>query len=108
MTIQQTIDIPADRRLHVDLDLPETWTGDSVRFVIFPVQEETASKETAPTAWALPPKPKGLPPDMEFDFWQDRVRPGDDPFGWRKLRGAFTGPSVDEFLAEKHAGRSEV
>jgi hypothetical protein len=30
------------------------------------------------------------------------VRSGDDPFAWHKYIGAFTGPSVDEFLAERH------
>jgi len=48
MTIQQTIKITADRRVHLDWTLPETWTGDSVRFVIFPVEEERAEATVNP------------------------------------------------------------
>jgi hypothetical protein len=77
--------------------VPETWTGSSVRFVIFPVEEE----EAAPTAWVLPPKPKDAPAGC--NFWQDRVRPIEDPLAWLDAHGPFTGPSVDEFLAERHA-----
>jgi hypothetical protein len=100
MILQQTVTIPADRRLVIDV--PETWTGNSVRFVIFPVGEEASAQESAPAA-ALPPKPEGLPADMKFDFWQDRVRPLDDPLAWLDAHGPFDGPSVDEFLAKKHA-----
>jgi hypothetical protein len=107
MTLQQTIKIPADRRVHLDWTLPETWSGDSVRFVIFPVEEERAEAATlalaptAPTVRALPPKPKDAPEGC--NFWQDRMRPGDAPFAWHKYIGAFTGPSVAEFLEDRHA-----
>jgi hypothetical protein len=49
----------------------------------------------------LPPKPKDAPSGC--NFWQDRVRPLEDPLAWLDAHGPFEGPSVDEFLAEKHA-----
>ncbi|MDR3171965.1 MAG: hypothetical protein LBU17_10120 [Treponema sp.] len=96
-TLERTLPVPPDRRLHLDVEVPETWTGGSVRLVFFPVQEATAQTPK------LPPKPEGAPPGC--NFWQDRLRPGDDPFAWHKYIGAFkdVGLSVDEFLAEKHA-----
>jgi hypothetical protein len=38
MTLQQTVKVPANRRVY--FDLPKTWTSESVRFEIFPVGEE--------------------------------------------------------------------
>jgi hypothetical protein len=40
MTIEQTVEIPADRRLHLELDLPETTGGKARVTVRFPVQED--------------------------------------------------------------------
>jgi hypothetical protein len=55
----------------------------------------------AQTARVFPPKPKHAPPGC--NFWQDRVRPIADPLAWFDAHGPFKGPSVDEFLAERHA-----
>ena len=52
MTIEQTVEIPADHRLHLDLDLPETaMTSGTARVVIhFPVQEDQAAEKTGCSA----------------------------------------------------------
>jgi hypothetical protein len=46
MTIEQTVEIPADRRLHLDLDLPETAEGKATVIVRFPVQEDEETEKT--------------------------------------------------------------
>jgi hypothetical protein len=95
MTLQQTVTIPADRRVY--FDLPETARiGPATLIIEFP----TVPQSDAQTP-ALPPKPKDAPPGC--NFWQDRVRPGEDPFAWHNHIGAFTGPSVEEFLADRRA-----
>jgi hypothetical protein len=46
MTITQTVEIPADRRLHLDLDLPET-AGDRATVIVrFPVREDRRPEKT--------------------------------------------------------------
>jgi hypothetical protein len=101
MTIQQTIKIPADRRVYVDL--PETWTGDSVTVVIFSVDEVSAAVADAKVdaIETSPPKPRNEPQGCKF--WQDRVHPIKDPLAWLDAHGPFNVPTVDEFLAERHA-----
>jgi hypothetical protein len=94
-TLEQTLTVPPDRRLHLDIEVPETWTGDSVRLVFLPVRE-------VPT-WMSNLSSKPEDEFIGFDFWQDRVRPGEDPFALLDAHGPFDGPSVDEFLAERHA-----
>jgi hypothetical protein len=44
MTIEQTVEIPADRRLHLDLNLPETAGGKARVTVRFPVQEDQSAE----------------------------------------------------------------
>jgi hypothetical protein len=50
MTITQTVDIPADRRLHLDLEVPrEIPTGTTARFDIiwFPQKKEPYDSKTS-------------------------------------------------------------
>ncbi|MDR1179594.1 MAG: hypothetical protein LBK44_03750 [Spirochaetales bacterium] len=50
MTIEQTIEIPADHRLHLDIDLPETAGGKATVIVHFPVQENEKPEKTGYSA----------------------------------------------------------
>jgi hypothetical protein len=46
MTIEQTVEIPADHRLHLDLDLPETAGGKARVIVHFPDREDQKPEKT--------------------------------------------------------------
>jgi hypothetical protein len=77
MTLQQTVTIPADRRLHLDLSLPETFSPGATQ-VVFTIT--------------------GIEPDA--------LNPkGEDPLV--TMRGMFKsdGHDVDRFLARRHAER---
>jgi hypothetical protein len=52
MTIEQMVEISADHRLHLDIDLPESAGGKATVIVHFPVQEDqTAEKTGYSTEW---------------------------------------------------------
>ena len=44
MLIEQTVEIPKSRKIHLDFDLPETFTASAVRVVVMPVVPEYADK----------------------------------------------------------------
>jgi hypothetical protein len=50
MTIEQTVEIPANRRLHLDLNLPETAGGKARVIVHFSAQENRAAETTGHSA----------------------------------------------------------
>jgi hypothetical protein len=50
MTIEQTVEIPADHRLHLDLELPEIAGGKATVIVHFPVQEDRGPEKTGYSA----------------------------------------------------------
>jgi hypothetical protein len=50
MTIEQTAEIPANHRLHLDLNLPETAEGRATVIVHFPVQEDQTTEKTGCSA----------------------------------------------------------
>ena len=53
ITIQKTVDIPADRRLHLDLDVPESVPSGRTRLVLsFPAQAAGEAEKSAGTASA--------------------------------------------------------
>jgi hypothetical protein len=109
MMLQQTVTIPADRRLYLDWTLPrDTPTGEADVKLIITLKRVPrsagVSSEGVPqsaTPKPFPPKPKDAP--LRCNSWQDRRRPGEDPFARLDAHGPFGGPSVDEFLAERHA-----
>ncbi|MDR1317366.1 MAG: hypothetical protein LBK13_10895 [Spirochaetales bacterium] len=50
ITIQKTVDIPSDRRLHLDLELPEIVpSGRTSVVLVFPVPESPAAQTTVST-----------------------------------------------------------
>jgi hypothetical protein len=53
MTIEQTVEIPANHRLHLDLNLPETAiaSGKARVIVHFPTQEDHAAKTGCSAEW---------------------------------------------------------
>jgi hypothetical protein len=50
MTIEQTVEIPANHRLHLDLNLPETATGKARVIVHFPAREDHAAEKSGYSA----------------------------------------------------------
>jgi hypothetical protein len=52
MTIEHTVEIPANHRLHLDLDLPETAIANGKARVIvhFPAQEDQAAEKSGYSA----------------------------------------------------------
>jgi hypothetical protein len=102
MMIQQTIDIPADRRIHLDLTLPETVpSGKSeLRLVFTPVQGKAAELEASTIP--IPIKRQHNNPPLDHReasialAWGARTNDSSRKYaGCLKGKGIFTGDPVE-------------
>ncbi|MDR0388780.1 MAG: hypothetical protein LBH73_01775 [Spirochaetaceae bacterium] len=91
ITIEQTVDISAGRRLHLDLELPDTIpVGRTSVVLVFPTSERLAAdnKETYHQKTSLVPTIEGLKAEAAAKYAKIRET-GVDP--WQQSREALQG-----------------
>jgi hypothetical protein len=82
--IQQSVDIPENRRLLLDLTLPEDVPAGKAHVLVFFSPSETSGK----TLYVQPAKHKSLGDSPVFGMWADREDMR-DPVEWVKAQRDF-------------------
>jgi hypothetical protein len=91
VTIEQTVDVPADRRLHLDLVLPQTMpSGRTSVMLVFPV---SAKNKEVPRPYRTEPAPtiEELKAEAAAKYAKMRET-GIDP--WQQFRESLHGKTI--------------
>jgi hypothetical protein len=105
MTIEQTVEIPADHRLHLDIDLPESakTRGVAKVFIQFPAREDRKSDDSldAEIERRLGRPPASEDERTEWAEWLETMK------GIRHAHGAWTAHPWKNALEDIRVMREE-